>query len=183
MAARPTLSTHRLKLRPFELSDVDEVVRLAGAREVADTTLHIPHPYSLNDAVDWIASQEIAFDRGDADNFALERRSDGQLLGALGLHFNRDHGYAEMGYWIGVPFWNQGYCTEACSRVLKFAFEKLKLNRVQARHFSRNPASGRVMQKMGMQREGILRQAVKKWDRFEDLELYSILKSEWEARR
>jgi RimJ/RimL family protein N-acetyltransferase len=66
---------------------------------------------------------------------------------------------------------------------LKFAFEKLKLNRVQARHFSRNPASGRVMQKMGMQREGILRQAVKKWDRFEDLELYSILKSEWEARR
>jgi RimJ/RimL family protein N-acetyltransferase len=181
MSKRPTLTTARLKLRPFQLTDAEQVVRLAGAREVADTTLHIPHPYREEDALDWITSQEIAFDRGDAVTFAIERKQDGQLLGAIGLHSNRDHRYAEMGYWIGGPYWNQGYCTEAAGRSLQYAFEKLGLHRVQARHFSRNQASGRVMQKIGMQREGTLRQAVLKWDRFEDLELYSILKSEWEA--
>jgi len=183
MAKRPSLTTDRLRLRAFMSGDAEEVMRLAGAREVADTTLHIPHPYSLDDALDWITSQDIAWDRGDAANFAIERREDGRLLGAIGVHLNREHEYAEMGYWIGVSYWNQGYCTEAGSRALEFGFEKLKLNRIQARHFSRNPASGRVMQKLGMQPEGTLRQVVKKWGRFEDLVLYSILKSDWEAGR
>ncbi|HEX9676898.1 MAG TPA: GNAT family N-acetyltransferase [Anaerolineales bacterium] len=183
MVKRPTLTTDRLRLRAFRSGDAEEVMRLAGARQVADTTLHIPHPYSLEDALDWITSQDIAWDRGDAANFAIERQEDGQLLGAVGIHLNREHEYAEMGYWIGVPYWNQGYCTEAGERALEFAFEKLEMNRVQARHFSRNPASGRVMQKLGMQPEGTLRQVVKKWDRFEDLVLYSILRSDWEAGR
>jgi len=178
----PTLATPRLRLRPFHPSDAEVVAQLAGAREVADTTLHIPHPYCLEDAEDWIASTEIAFDRGDAVTFAIQRRQDRKLVGAIGIHLNRDHEYAEMGYWIGVPHWNQGYCTEAAARALAYAFEKLQLNRVQARYFSRNPASGRVLQKLGMQHEGTLRKVVKKWDRFEDLELYSILKSEWRAR-
>lgn len=183
MPKPPTLATRRLKLRPFQLTDAEDVVRLAGAREVADTTLHIPHPYRLEDAEDWISSTEIAFDRGDAVTFAITRRQGGELLGAVGIHLNRDHEYAEMGYWIGVPHWNQGYCTEAAARALTYGFGKLRLNRVQARHFSRNPASGRVMQKLGMQHEGTLRKVVKKWGQFEDLELYSILKNEWESRR
>src|SRR3972149_8357873 len=182
MVKRPSLTTVRLRLRAFMSGDAEEVTRLAGAREVADTTLHIPHPYSLDDALDGTPSQDIAGDRRAAANFAIDRREDGQLLGAIGIHLNRDHEYAEMGYWIGVPYWNQGYCTEAGARALAYAFEKLKLNRVQARRDSQRPATGWVMRKLGMQREGTLRQVVKKWDRFEDLVLYSILRSDWEAR-
>lgn len=182
MARHPTLKTERLKLRPFRTQDAEQVMQLAGARQVADTTLHIPHPYRLEDAYDWINSQDIAFERGDAVNFAIERLQDGELLGAIGIHVNREHEYAELGYWIGVLHWNQGYCTEAARRALLYAFRELKLNRIQARHFRRNPASGRVMQKVGMQREGTLRKVIKKWGQFEDLELYSILRSEWEAQ-
>ena len=89
---------------------------------------------------------------------------------------------AELGYWIGKPYWGQGYCTEAARATLDFGFEQLGLNRIFAHHFARNPASGRVMQKIGMTREGRLRQHVKKWDAFEDLELYGILKDHWAAR-
>ena len=91
------------------------------------------------------------------------------------------HANAEMGYWIGKPYWNRGYGTEAAGGVLRYAFEQLGLNRVYAAHFRRNPASGRIMQKIGMTYEGCLRQHIKKWDTFEDMEYYGILRSEYLA--
>src|SRR4030065_2708832 len=97
MVKRPSLTTVRLRLRAFMSGDAEEVTRLAGAREVADTTLHVPHPYSLDDALDWITSQDIAWDRGDAANFAIERREEGRLLGAGGIPPNREDENAEMG--------------------------------------------------------------------------------------
>ena len=86
---------------------------------------------------------------------------------------------AELGYWIGKPFWGRGYCTEAAQALLRYAFTELGLVRVHSCHFARNPASGRVMQKIGMVKEGCRRQHVKKWDKLEDLELYGVLKQEW----
>ena len=92
---------------------------------------------------------------------------------------SQPHANAEMGYWIGKPYWNQGYGTEAAGGILQYAFEQLDLNRVYAAHFRRNPASGRIMQKIGMTYEGCLRQHIKKWDSFEDMEYYGILRSEY----
>ncbi len=86
---------------------------------------------------------------------------------------------AELGYWIGEPFWNHGYCTEAARAFLDYAFGAVGLVRVHASHFSRNPASGRVMRKIGMKYEGCRRCHAKKWDKLEDLDLYGILKEEW----
>lgn len=97
------------------------------------------------------------------------------------MRLNRNHQRAEMGYWIGKPCWNRGYCSEAAEALLKYGFETLGLNRIFAHHMSSNPASGKVMQKIGMKREGFLRQHVRKWDVYEDLELYAILRSEYEA--
>jgi RimJ/RimL family protein N-acetyltransferase len=96
---------------------------------------------------------------------------------------NLDHALAEMGYWIGKPFWNHGYCTEAAKRLVRFGFEALQLNRILARHLSRNPASGRVMEKIGMQYEGCLRQHIKKWGVFEDLKIYAILKETYRKQK
>lgn len=179
MAERPVLETERLILRPFTLADAPEVQRLAGAWEIADTTLNIPHPYRDGMAEEWIGRHQERFDRGELASFAIVLRDEGRLIGAIGLAISERFDRGEMGYWIGVPYWNQGYCTEAARAVLEYGFSVRGLNRIQATHLTRNPASGRVMQKIGMSHEGRLRQHVRKWDRFEDLECYAILRSEY----
>jgi RimJ/RimL family protein N-acetyltransferase len=90
---------------------------------------------------------------------------------------------AEIGYWIGVPYWGRGYCSQALRVVARHAFEKLRLQRLYARCFVRNPASSRVLQKLGFVHEGRQRQHVRKWDGFEDIDLYGLLKDEWLAAR
>jgi RimJ/RimL family protein N-acetyltransferase len=172
------LTTPRLLLRPFTLADAPEVQRLASDRDIASTTLNIPHPYEDGMAEAWIDTHQAQYEQGTLVNFAMVGRSDGKLIGAIGLHPDRQHNRAELGYWVGKPFWNQGYCTEAAQAVVRYGFEVLGLHRIHATHIKRNPASGRVMQKIGMRYEGCLRQHVQKWGVFEDMEIYGILRSE-----
>ncbi len=176
---RPTLTTERLILRPFARADAARVQQLAGAHEIADMTGHIPHPYPDGAAEEWIATHETNWAHSETATFAIVRRDTGELMGAIGLTVEPQNRCAELGYWLGTPYWNCGYTTEAARAVIRFAFEKLNLNRVYASHFARNPASGRVMQKCGMQHEGTLRQHFVRWDNPEDLVCYGILKSEW----
>lgn len=177
----PTLETPRLILQPFEEKDAADVMRLAGDRAIADTTTNIPYPYEEGMAEEWISKHQDEFDKDRGVTFAITRKSDGALLGAIGLMGMVKGHQAELGYWIGKPYWNLGYCTEAAAALLRYAFCELTLLRVHSCHLLRNPASGRVMQKIGMRHEGCRRQHVMKWDKAEDLELYGILKSEWEA--
>src|SRR2546423_8087798 len=95
----------------------------------------------------------------------------------------RGTGRAELGYGSAFVGWKRGYATEAGGRIIDFGFESLGLHRIEAHHFLRTPASGRVMQKMGMQQEGVVRDHVVKWDRYESLAIYSILEPEWRAQR
>jgi ribosomal-protein-alanine N-acetyltransferase len=176
-----SIDTTRLVLRPFAIDDAEEVQRLAGEREVAATTLNIPHPYDDGMAEAWIAHQQTDAERGTALVFAVVLREERALAGAVSLTIAPDHARAEMGYWIGKPYWGRGYCTEAAAAVLEVAFEVLGLHRVYATHLARNPASGRVMQKLGMAHEGRLREHVRKWGVFEDLETYGILADDWRA--
>jgi ribosomal-protein-alanine N-acetyltransferase len=182
MAKRPELTTDRLRLRPFTLADAPVVQRLVGDRDIASTTLNIPHPYEDGTAEKWISTHQEKFERGEETTFAIALRKDGGLIGAMGLVINQKHESAELGYWIGKPYWGNGYGTEAAKAVLHYGFTVLGLNRIYATHMSRNPASGRVMEKIGMKYEGCSRQHVKKWDVFEDLKMYAILKSEYESR-
>jgi RimJ/RimL family protein N-acetyltransferase len=152
-------------------------------RQVSDTTLNIPHPYPEGAAEQWIGGQIERHRAGSDATFAMVRRAGSTLIGAVGLTIVRDHSRAELGYWVGVPFWNQGFCTEAAGAVLRYAFEVLGLHRVHAGYFARNPASARVMEKIGMVYEGCFRGHVHKSDRFEDLGIYGALAAEWLARR
>ena len=174
----PVLETERLRLCPFTLNDAPRVSELAGAFEVASTTLLIPHPYPDGAAEAWIATHGEQARNGEIYTFAITRRENGLLVGAISLGVNRDHNRAEMGYWLGVPFWGQGIMTEAARRLIAFGFNDLKLNRVFATYLTRNPASGRVMQKAGMTYEGTARQAVRKWDVYEDLGMYGIVRAD-----
>lgn len=179
----PTITTERLVLRPFALSDAADVQRLAGEWAVADTTSHIPHPYPDGAAEHWIDSHVERFAQREILTLAVTLRATGELLGAISLRLHDSDNRAELGYWIGVPYWNRGYCSEAARALIAYGFEHMGLHRVYAFHFVRNPASGRVMQKAGMTYEGTLRQHVKKWERYEDLATYGILRSEYAMQR
>jgi ribosomal-protein-alanine N-acetyltransferase len=179
MKERPSIYTERLLLRPFQLSDADDVQRLAGDRAIADTTLNVPHPYEDGMAEEWIATHQPRFESGELLTLAATLQTSGDLIGAVGLGIDRRFERAELGYWIGKLYWNNGYCTEAGRAMLQYGFSVLGLHRIHASHLTRNPASGRVMQKLGMVREGCARQHVRRWDEFEDLELYGILADEW----
>ncbi len=176
---QPTLTTARLILRPFAEGDAPAVQAYAGERAIADTTLAIPHPYPDGAAAGWIATHPAAWEAKTGVTFAIVEGERGVLAGAIGLTMDVPHAAAELGYWIGVPYWNRGYATEAARAVVAFGFESLGLHRIQARHLTRNPPSGRVMQKTGMRPEGVLRDAIRKWGRFEDVAMYGILSSDW----
>ena len=179
MSTLPVLETRRLVLRPFALSDARAVQALAGDAAIADTTLRIPHPYEHGMAEDWIGTHERLFESGQQADFAITRRADGELIGAIGLVIDGGSDRAELGYWVGRPHWGQGFCSEAGRAVLTFGFERWPLQRIHACWFLRNPASGRVLEKLGMTREGILRRHVKKNGVYEDLVVCGILREEW----
>ncbi|MCB1671610.1 MAG: GNAT family N-acetyltransferase [Gammaproteobacteria bacterium] len=182
MLKQPELSTERLLLRPFQLEDSAAVQRLAGAWEVADTTANMPHPYEDGMAEAWIAGHAEAFKAGEEMTYAMVLKGSGELLGAMGMVLDRGF-LGELGYWVGLPYWGRGYCTEAGRAVLTFAFDGLGLQRVFARVFRRNPASARVLEKLGMDYEGTQRQQVLRWGRPEDIILYGLLRADWERGR
>lgn len=175
---QPVLETPRLLLRPFTLADASDVQRLAGAPEVAGTTLNMPHPYEDGVAEAWIGGHAARFTSGGGVNYAVTLRADGALMGSVSLIVTRRHRRAELGYWLGVPFWGRGYMTEAAGALVGHGFSLLDLHKIEATHMTRNPASGRVMDKIGMVREGLLHGHILKNGRFEDLVVYGLLNGE-----
>ncbi|NWG16704.1 MAG: GNAT family N-acetyltransferase [Chloroflexi bacterium] len=178
-AAFPALETERLLLRQLEMADAPAIQELAGHPAIAATTLSIPHPYPDGAAEAWIRGTHESFERGEDYVFAIIRKSSGVFLGTIRLGIQTEHQRGELGYWIGKPYWGQGYATEAVSRVIRFGFLERQLNRIHASYFTTNPASARVMQKAGMKYEGILRQHIRKNGELIDLGLYGLLRSEY----
>ena len=179
MSTQPHLETQRLHLRPFTMEDAPRVVQIAGSKEVADTTQAIPHPYCLEDAKRWLHPQTADHEEGYLTVWAAVLKEQNLIIGAISLEPNTAYHFVELGYWFGKDYWNQGFCTEASRALVKHAFTTLKMNRVQACHLSRNISSGRVMQKIGMRYEGTRREAILKWDIFENVDCYAILKRDY----
>ncbi|MCG9134039.1 GNAT family N-acetyltransferase [Candidatus Poribacteria bacterium] len=181
MRTAPPLLTERLLLRSFTLEDAADLQRLVGEFDVASTLTNMPHPYEDGMAEEWMQSCSDKFEKDEALNFAITCKADKHLIGGIGLRRDQENEKAELGYWIGKPYWNHGYATEAAKAVVAYGFEVLKLNRIHAYCFKRNAASGRVLEKIGMQYEGCLRQHIKKWDNFEDIIAYGMLKTDYDS--
>jgi RimJ/RimL family protein N-acetyltransferase len=179
----PTLWTDRLKLRAFEKADAENVARYVGERVIAANTLSIPHPYTLEMAVEWIETHAESYLNLEGVNWAITGKASGDLFGAIGLVLQLEHDRAELGYWVAVQHWNRGYATEATGKVINFGFSTWNLERIYAQHFVGNPASGKVMTKNGMHYEGNLRHHIKKWDEYKDIKIYSILRDECQRMR
>jgi [ribosomal protein S5]-alanine N-acetyltransferase len=177
------LRTSRLILRPLEYGHLDCMLPLISAREVAATTLRIPHPYTRKDAEDYFRAMEIEIGKGKMLRLSIFIAPSDEYCGSVGLHIEREHGRAEMGYWIGVPFWGRGYASEAARAVVEYGFSELGLNRIFATVFGGNTASRRVAEKAGMKYEGCMRQHVNKWEQLLDMEIYGVLAADWRKAR
>jgi RimJ/RimL family protein N-acetyltransferase len=148
--AFPVLETERLVLRAPRLGDAPAIAQLLADRRVAENTARIPHSYTLNDAETFITSVNKA--AGEA-TFVITAR-DGSLLGCCGVG-SRNGGPPEIGYWLGVPFWGNGYVTEAVRAVLDYAFVELDHDEIRGGALLNNPASRRVLEKCGFQWTGV----------------------------
>jgi len=172
---QPELTSENLQLRSFCLSDANEVQNLAGNFNVSKTTLNIPHPYEPGIAEEWIGTHQESWETMTGVVYAISLLESDQLAGAISLVII-DGKKGELGYWIGEPYWGNGYCTEATKAIIKFSFTLLDLQRVIAEHLASNPASGEVMKKAGMHHI----ETIQKDDRYgkmADIEVYEIQKT------
>lgn len=175
----PKFETNRLMLRLFELSDAKMVQTLAGTEEVARTTLSIPHPYPDGAAEAWIERILQAAQKGEIFSFAMVKKEDELLIGCMSLRVSQTENEAELAYWVGHPFWGQGFATEAAQTVVEFGFEVLQLNRIYAAAMTKNPASYKVMSKVGMKFKDTLPKYILKSGIYEDIVFYDLHKSDY----
>lgn len=171
------MATTRLLLDSLVADDVPSLVSLAGDAAIADTTISVPHPLDERAAGEWLAAIAQATALGRAEHFAIREAAGAPLVGMVSLRgIDREHEEVELSFWIGRPFWGRGYATEAAAAAIGRAFDSLGLNRIVAHHMVRNPASGRVLARLGFRQEGLLRERVKKWGAYEDVVLMALLR-------
>ena len=169
------LRTERLLLRPFELGDVDDVLAYASEPDVGQY-ISLPRPYTRDNAVEFVARQVLA-DWSTEPTFAIV--FEGHVVGGIGLRIKRQHDIAELGYALAKPQWGKGLTPEAARDVVGWGFERYGLNKVGAYGALRNRQSWRVMEKLGMTREAVLRSHSKLWDEYVDEVYYGVLREEW----
>jgi RimJ/RimL family protein N-acetyltransferase len=145
----PVLETERLVLRAPRLEDAKAIAQLANDRRIAENTTRVPHPYKLADAEDFIEQVNKA-----GGELALLITLDDEPIGACGLA-KLDGPAPDLGYWLGAPYWGNGYATEAARAVIDHAFTALSTDAVQAGARVTNPASRRVLEKCAFQWTGV----------------------------
>ena len=173
VSEQQTIRTVRLILRPFNIEDSMHVQNLAGAREISDVTANIPHPYLYGMAQKWISTHPENWKKRERATFAIVLIETGQLIGCISLiSINTEQ--PELGYWIGVDYWGNGYCTEACKAIIRFGFNELGLPKIFGKHLSRNPSSGKVMTNSGLSYIQTGREQIGSMKHAEEFKLYGI---------
>jgi ribosomal-protein-alanine N-acetyltransferase len=177
----PTLQTDRLRLRPFDDADTDELFALHSDAHVL-RYWDSPPWSDLQRAERFIAACRKMAEDGTGARLAVDRVADGAFIGWCSLsQWNPDFRSASMGYCYSEASWGQGYGTEAARAVLRWAFDSLDLNRVQAEADTRNIGSARVLEKLGFVREGTLREDCVVNGDVSDSWVYGLLRREWQG--
>lgn len=179
-----TIETERLLLRPLTLEDAPAMfTNWVTDQDVARYVTWDTHT-SLEETRELLSLWVKQYDQPDCYIWGMVIKETGELIGTFAFTGVSDRDQvAELGYAIGKNWWNQGYTTEAGRAILSFAFDQVRLNRIQAVHDVRNPASGRVMEKLGMTHEGTIRQARLVKGQFVTIALYGMLTEEWQDQR
>ncbi|WP_227793570.1 GNAT family N-acetyltransferase [Paenibacillus guangzhouensis] len=174
----PRIETDHLVLRKMRRSDARDLFAYASNPEVTRYTMWNTHR-TLRDSELFLDAIEQRYRDGQVTNWGIEHKSSGKFIGTCGfVYWAPEHQRAEIGYALSADFWNQGLMSEAANAVLQFGFQKMDLNRLEARCNLANTGSERVMQKLGMTYEGVIREQLFIRGQFESVKLYSILRHE-----
>lgn len=179
MERLPEIETERLVLKELMAADIPLIVQYAANRNISSYTLNLPFPYAEKDAIYWINMANQGLKSKTHLIFAIRLKNQDAFIGGIGMKIEPHFFRADIGYWLAEPFWNNGYTTEALGAVIRYGFNELKLNKITASHFDKNPASGKVMAKCGMKKEGVLKEHIYKDAVFHDLVLYGLTKSDF----
>ncbi len=175
----PRIETKRLVLEEFLPTDIPQIVANM-TYSIARNTLFIPFPYREEDASRFIEKSREEFFQNRGLHFAIRLKENMQIIGAAGINLMNKHFRGEIGFWLSEDYWNSGIATETAAAVIRFCFEKLNLHKVFAYYFQDNKPSGRVLEKCGMKKEGLLRDHVYSRGRYKNLVIASLLKKEFE---
>ena len=181
MKTLPKIETERLLLTELEFTDIPAIVKYASDKHVSEFTSNIPHPYFEKDAIYWINLANQGLKQKSNYIFGIRLKQEAQFIGGISLTANQGNNRAEVGYWVAKPYWGKGLTTEATKAILRFGFEDLRLNKVTSSHMAKNPASGRVMQKSGMVKEGFLASHILKDSKYHDLVVYGITQRQYKS--
>ena len=175
----PTFETDRLILRRMLVRDKDDMYEYSANPEVTKYLLWSEHP-SSDYTARYLKYMQQKYRRGEVYDWAVVNKSDNKMIGTCGfVRFDMENNAAEVGYVISDKYWGCGYAAEAVRRILRFGFDELALQRIFARHIVGNERSGRVMEKCGMKYEGILRGSMYIKEKYRDIALYAILRSDF----
>ena len=177
----PTLESDRIVLRRITKDDADDMFAYGCDQDVSRFTTWDFHR-TIEDTLKYINFVLTKYENNEPTDWGIVDKKDGKLVGTVGfVYVNSNHFRAEIGYVLSKKYWGQGIMTEAVQEIIGFGFQKLSLNRIEARAEVRNIGSWRVMEKVNMKFEGILRQHLFAKGEFRDLKLYSILADDYKA--
>lgn len=183
------LKTKRLILREYSKKDVMDLVDGLNNLEVSKWLVIVPYPYTKKDAKKWIKYCMENAKKGKKRNsydFAIELKSEKKVIGGMSLDkINKSHGTASGGIWINAKYHHHGYGTEAFGERIKFAFDKLKLRRIECGFLKGNASSLKMQKKLGFKFEGIRRKAFKCMadGKIKDECILGLLKNEWKKNK
>ena len=173
------IKTSRLLLREYCKSDAERISEIANNKNIAKNMAHtFPHPYNFEDAEKWI---KITSEAKKCDkNFVII--FEGEIVGGVGFELKEGHcdGIASGGYWLGEDYWGKGIGTEAWKAAVDYAFENFDIRRIEAGVFSWNPASGKIQEKCGFEKEGCMRNGIIRFGKICDEIKYGMTREDWE---
>lgn len=171
----PVIETERMTLRKVRWRDARDIYRWTSDPEVARYVLWTAHE-SIHQTYAYVRYLKNLYRQGLPSSWVIELKETGRVIGSVGfMKLDDENDFCEVGYSLAREQWNRGLTTEALKAVLAFAFDQLRVNRIEAQHDVRNPASGRVMEKCGMLPEGILRRRIRNKGEYVDVRLWAIL--------
>ncbi len=176
------LETKRLILRKPKISDWKDVLEGAGNLDVSKNTKRIPYPYNKKDAINWIKKSIEQWDSEKSYNLFIELKSEKKMIGCISLSsIDKFNGTATTGSWINKKYWRKRYITEAKIAANEFAFNKLKLRRLNSEVFIKNKPSNKTQKRMGYRLEGMKRKSSKSLavNKINDTYFYGLLKEDW----
>lgn len=171
----PKLETERLILDAPKEIDLENIAKILNNEIYSKNTINIPFPYTIDSAKFWLNLSENGLKNENQFIFAIRLKDNQKIIGGIDLGIDKNFNKAELGYWLDESYWNQGFATEAVIKIIDFGFKHLKLKRIFATHFDFNPASGKVLEKSGMQKEGELKAHTKKGNIYHNHILYAII--------